>query len=471
MEHTFIGLDVGTQGARAILTDEQGHVLASYSQHFPLSAASREEQSPEEWWAACEKLLLQLLQHPGTVKLRAIGVTSTSGTVIPVDTAGQPLHPAIMYSDGRQAEEGKRCKALAEKFHPEGYTAFNTTSGLPKMVWFAEKFPEEARRIHKFIHAADFITGKLTGNFGVTDFTNVLKSGYDVANERWPEYIWSHLPLRREWLQDVVPSGAPVGAVILRLPGMPPNVVATAGMTDGCASQIASGAVTPGAWNTTIGTTLVVKGVTQQPVQDPLGRLYNHRHPQGFWMPGGASNTGADWIPKHFPGHLDALNQAAATRVPTGKLYWPLEQQGERFPFVAPQAKAFGDPGLEGAEKFAAGMEGVAYIEKLAYEMIEQLSGETVKAVYTAGGASNSALWLKIRASVLGVPVHKMKEVSGAAGAAILAASQTYYGSIAEAAAAMAHIENTMQPDPELAEAYQHGYQSFREKLKEKGYA
>ncbi len=188
-------------------------------------------------------------------------------------------------------------------------------------------------------------------------------------------------------------------------------------------------------------------------------------------MPGGASNTGADWISKHFSGNLDALNEAAAGFIPTGKLYWPLEQQGERFPFVAPQARAFLSTGLEGAEKFAAGMEGVAYIEKMAYEMIGSLSGESVKAVYTAGGASNSTLWLRIRASVLGVPVHKMQEVSGAAGAAMLSASQTYYGSIAEAAAAMAHIEKTLLPEPELAEAYGEGYQAFREKLKEKGYA
>lgn len=471
MEHTFIGLDVGTQGARAILTDEHGHMLASHSEHFPLSGASREEQSPDEWWAACERLLTRLLQQPAAAKLRAIGVTSTSGTIIPIDANGQPLHPAIMYSDGRQAEEGKRCKTLAEKYHPEGYTAFNTTSGLPKMVWFAEQFPEKAARLYKFIHAADFITGKLTGNFNVTDFTNVLKSGYDVANERWPEYIWGHLPLKSEWLQQVIPSGAPIGEVTVKLPGMPENVIVTAGMTDGCASQIASGAVTPGAWNTTIGTTLVVKGVTEKPVHDPLGRLYNHRHPQGYWMPGGASNTGADWIPKHFGNNLEELNQQAAALIPTGKLYWPLEQAGERFPFIAPQAKAFAAADLEGPEKFAAGMEGVAYIEKMAYEMIESLSGETVKAVYTAGGASNSSLWLRIRASVLGVPVHKMQEVSGAAGAAILAASQTHYSSIIEAAAAMAHIEKTMLPEAGLTEAYKEGYQLFREKLKDKGYA
>src|SRR3546814_8669540 len=85
-------------------------------------------------------------------------------------------------------------------------------------------------------------------------------------------------------------------------------------MTDGCASQVASGAVSPGTWNTTIGTTLVVKGVTRQSLNDPEGRFYSHRHPDGYWMPGGASNTGADWV-QEFSGKqdLDLLDTAASS--------------------------------------------------------------------------------------------------------------------------------------------------------------
>jgi sugar (pentulose or hexulose) kinase len=51
---------------------------------------------------------------------------------------------------------------------------------------------------------------------------------------------------------------------------------------------------------------------------------------------------------------------------------------------------------LSKAERFTANMEGVAYLERYAYELIEHLSGEQVNAVYTAGGASNSDAWLTI---------------------------------------------------------------------------
>ncbi|GEP97332.1 FGGY-family carbohydrate kinase [Chitinophaga cymbidii] len=466
MQHHFIGIDVGTQGARVVLMDDKGNLLGSREEQFSLS---REEQSPATWWDACLRSLQQLAAECDLSAVKAVSVTSTSGTIIPLGKDLQPLHNAIMYSDGRQKAEGDTCKAAAVKYHDHGYTAFNTSSGLPKMLWFINNYPEKTAQLYKFIHAADFIIGKLCGRFDVTDFTNVLKSGYDVEQQHWPAYIWEHLPFKKEWLQEVVPSGTPVGHV-KDVPDLGNDVIVVAGMTDGCASQIASGAVNPGDWNTTIGTTLVVKGVTTKVIRDPEGRLYSHRHPEGYWMPGGASNTGADWVTKNFNEDLASLNEAAAALIPTQHLSWPLMQQGERFPFIAPQARGFEEEGLSTAARFAAGMEGVAYIERYAYEVIEQLSGEKVKAVFTAGGASNSPVWLGIRSNVLNLPLYKMKHVTGATGAAILAASKTRFSSIMEAAAAMTQIEREVRPAPAIMAVYENNYIKFIQTLKEKGY-
>ena len=206
-------------------------------------------------------------------------------------------------------------------------------------------------------------------------------------------------------------------------------------MTDGCASQVASGAVSPGQWNTTLGTTMVIKGVTRKELIDPTGAIYNHRHPAGFWMPGGASNTGADWVSQFFAGHdlQEARFGKRARHLPSNHLAWPLLQKGERFPFFAPAARGFW-PDADELEMFISCMEGVAFIERYAYEKIESLSGEKIQHVFSAGGGSNNGTWLKIRSSVLNRPVAKMKNVSGAAGAAILAASNTVYASLQDAA-------------------------------------
>ncbi|MBC9929859.1 FGGY-family carbohydrate kinase [Chitinophaga qingshengii] len=478
MQACFIGIDIGTQGARVVLMDQHGQLRGSREKTFPLQAGLRQEQSPLHWWDACQSSLQALLQDdavkPWLPFIRAMAVTSTSGTIIPIDHRHVPLHPAIMYSDTRQTAAAQQCREAAIRYNPNGYTAFNTSSGLPKMVWFVQQYPEKAAQLYKFIHAADYLSGRLCGRFDITDPTCALKSGYDIHHLRWPAYLWEQLPLQASWLPEVVPSGTPIGTLLPELAqqwGLSPEVAIVAGITDGCASQIAAGAVRPGDWNTTIGTTLVVKGVTTQPIRDPGGALYNHLHPQGYSMPGGASNTGADWITQQFPGaDLAALNAQALERIPTRQLSWPLLQEGERFPFVSPQARGFAPDGLSTVDQYAAGMEGVAFIERYAYEKIAQLSGEAVQKIYTAGGASNSHTWLTIRSNVLQLPVIRMKHTSGAAGAAMLAASRTWYHHLTEAVSSMAQEDIQVQPTPALSRAYEAQYRRFLELLKEKGY-
>lgn len=470
----FIGIDLGTQGLRVVVLDRKGAIVASAEQGFLLSPQMRMEQDPDEWWAICRSCLdkavgrLSAEQRAG---IRAIAVDSTSGTVIPMDQQYRPLHPAIMYSDQRSGTQAKKCTAAARKYQPHGFTGFSTSTGLAKMVWFAETFPEKAAHIFQWIHAADFITGNLCGIWNVTDYTNVLKSGYDLSQLKWPDYISDVLGIKKEWLQEVKPSGTVLGKLTAGLAhslGLPEAVAVTTGITDGCASQVASGAMKPGQWNTTIGTTLVIKGVSVKEITDPLARLYNHRHPAGYWMPGGAGNIGADWVSAGFKEELAHYNATAASLTPTGQIAYPLIQKGERFPFVAPEAAGFGPAAVSKELLYTANMEGVAFAERYAYELIQSLSGEGVEAIYTAGGASNSDTWLQIRSDVLQKPVCKMKYVSGAVGAAIVAASNTDFSDITEATAALTQAEKWVTPRVALKQQYEDQYGRFLEIMKER---
>jgi sugar (pentulose or hexulose) kinase len=125
---------------------------------------------------------------------------------------------------------------------------------------------------------------------------------------------------------------------------------------------------------------------------------------------------------------------------------------------------------LSQASLFAANMEGVAYIERFAYEKISILSGEKIGQVFSAGGGSNSDTWLLIRSSVLGVPVCKMQNVSGAAGAAALAASKTHFSSIIEAAYSMILPEKKIEPNARMRTLYDDNYHRFIDILKNKKY-
>src|SRR5690606_34979712 len=119
---------------------------------------------------------------------------------------------------------------------------------------------------------------------------------------------------------------------------------------------------------------------------------------------------------------------------------------------------------------FTSSLEGVAYVERFAFELIQALSGERVNTVFTAGGGSKSDVWLQIRSNVLNLPIVKMRHVSGAAGAAILAASRTFFASLSDATRAMTQIEKRIVPDPGLAHIYNKHYHQFLTLLKGKGY-
>jgi sugar (pentulose or hexulose) kinase len=372
-----------------------------------------------------------------------------------------------MYSDRRA---GGVADEIAAAYPGLGV---NVSWGLPKIVWFERTFPELAARIHAWRHPADFLIGRLTGEWKLTDQTTALKSGFDLVRNAWPVDVFAALGVEVAKMPVVGTTGEVAGRIRVNAAeetGLPVGTPVMLGMTDGCASQVSAGAVRPGAWNSTIGTTLVIKGTTVGPVIDPLGRIYNHRHPQGYWMPGAASNTGAAWISAWFPEQdLGELDRLAARVVPTGDLTYPLVGTGERFPFVSAAATGFGYDGPDEVVRYASALEGVAYLERMAFDLVEELSGERVEAVSTAGGGSAGETWLQIRANVLDRPVRKVRNANAASGAAMIAASGCWYAGLIEAVEAMVKLETVVEPDG-LVGAYRVGYERFRAEMVRRGY-
>lgn len=507
-EAAVLGLDVGTQGARAIVCTLTGDVLACAEQAFSAGTVATGlppgyvEQAPEGWWEAISACLRQTLRDCRPERVRALSVTSTSGTIMLLDAAGRPLTRALMYNDARaQAEAAEVEAAGAELAARLGYR-FNASFALSRLLWLARHQPHLLAAAHHFAHAADFVVGRLTDVYDVTDYSNALKTGYDLSpgpsgfHDRWPDFIGDELGLPTDRLPRVVAPGEVVGSVTAaaaEATGLLPDTPVVAGMTDGCAGQIAAGAVAPGDWNSTLGTTLVVKGVTSALVRDPQGRIYSHRHPDGHWLPGGASNVGGEVLAAGFPrAELDRLDRSAARVCPTDLIVYPLVRRGERFPFVAPQAEGFQIPFPgravectsdalpnpsagsrrtgDDAVHYAACLEGVAYVERLAYDTLEALGAGVGDAIHAAGGAARSDVWMQIRADVLYRRLLRPREPGAAMGAAILAASRTAFDGLIPATRAMVNLERCFEPRPMVAGLYDERYLCFRTACAERGY-
>ena len=474
----YMGIDVGTQGVRCVVADEAGRLAAAKSIPFETlniaETAGWYEQSPEHWQNAAEAAIRDCaaqLRAAGRNprEIRAVSIDGTSGTVVALDAEHRPLTPGIMYNDPRAgAQAAKVREALAAQEKKLGYK-FGASFSLPRILWVRDNLPEVYERTRVFAHQADYVAGLLCGEYAVSDYSNALKTGYDLIDGRWPEAFQTALGLDIAKLPGVTRPGAPIAPIrpeaAERL-GLSTDTMVVGGSTDGYASALAAGAVRAGRWASIIGTTFVLKGVTEQLVIDPNGSSYSHRLPSGEWLLGGAGNIGGRTLNACAGGRdFDALNAASEALIPTGVRCYPLPGRGERFPFVLPDCEPFYIGNLFGGRLYPAIMEGVGYAEKLAFDHMAALGCPVGETIYTTGGACRSDLWLRIRASILERQLKVPAVVDAAMGSALLAASGDM-GGLDAAAEAMIHYEKTAEPDPALTGPYRELYARFREDVR-----
>ena len=473
----FMGIDVGTQGVRCVVSDAEGRLAAARSVPFRrLNAAETEgwyEQEPQDWLDAATESIRDCVARlraggvsPG--EIRAISIDGTSGTILALDGDHRPLTRGIMYNDPRaRAEAAEVHAALAAQEEKLGYR-FSASFSLPRVLWIKRHLPEIYEKTAVFAHQADYVAGMLCGEYRISDYSNALKTGYDLLDCRWPEEIQAALEIDPAKLPEVIAPGAPLAKVSGRAAetlGLSEETWVTGGSTDGYASALAAGAVATGDWASIIGTTFVLKGVTERLIIDPNGSSYSHRLPDGAWLLGGASNIGGRVLNAVAEGRdFDALNAEAADRVPTGVRCYPLPGRGERFPFVDANAQPFYIGDITGGRLYPAVMEGVAFAERFALDRMAKLGCPVGGVIRTTGGACRSALWLSIRASVLDRQLQVPEVVDAAMGSALLAASGTF-GSLGAAAGHMIRITRTVDPNPAWIEPYREIYASFREDM------
>ncbi|MGW2056143.1 FGGY-family carbohydrate kinase [Streptomyces sp. NPDC001840] len=447
-----MGIDLGTQSVRALAVTDDGHVLGRGS--APLTGhrdGHRHEQLPSDWWKGVGAAVRRTLRTLSAARVRGVAVCSTSGTVLLTDSRGTPLTPALMYDDGRAGEEARDAQEAGEEAWRSLGHRIQPTWALAKVLWLVR--PERGGagvdrggpgdggasgwgasgsgasgfKGARVCHQADFITTRLVGRPVATDSSHALKTGYDLRSRTWPTAVHDRLGLSGLDFPAVVLPGTPLGTVCAEaaaVTGLAEGTPVIAGMTDGCAAQLGSGAWGVGQWNTVLGTTLVLKGVTDTPLHDPAGVLYNHLSPDGHWLPGGASSVGAGALTQAFPGaDLAQLDRLAAAYEPASVVAYPLVSRGERFPFLAADAEPFvlGRP-ADDADHHAALLQGVALVERLCLAYIRFLGAPAHSPIAFTGGATSSPYWNQLRADILGLTATIPEHTDSALGMAVLAA-------------------------------------------------
>lgn len=467
-----VGIDVGTGGVRLSAVDIAGKLVWTGSAPLAASHPTSDgihEQEPVDWWnAVCG--LSQLFLKERTGEIAAVAVASTSGTLVAVDRSGSPVRRALLYDDQRASSVAEQL-TRAESSEGKQWTSSHS---LSKAVWLRDAEPQSWDKVHRLLHPADWIAGKLSGDFGIADHSNVLKLGYEAEKQRWNAAL-ERCGISASLLPVVVRSGDMVGRVCQTAAadtGLPPAAV-IAGATDGIASLVASGAACLEDANTTLGTTLVWKVLTNRKPTLGAGAIYSHLHPAGFWAPGAASNTG--------PGSLqtpdgvspsESLDSAALKHLPSNVFCYLISGKGERFPFVNSHARGFvaSEPANQ-MEWYAAQIQAISFVERWGYEVLEESGVPVGPRIFSTGKAASSSAFCQMRASVLKRTILRCLHPDAAFGAAVLAASAIHYGgNIAEAIRSMTHVAVSYTPNPEIEWHFERAYTRFRDECRQRGY-
>jgi xylulokinase len=444
---SLVGIDVGTTGVKAVRISETGEVLDRAEEEYALSIPRPgwAEQDPEDWWRAVERVGWE----------GPVGLSGQMHGLVLLDADGKVLRPAILWNDQRTAAE---CAEIEERVGLQRLIQLTGNRALtgftaPKLLWVRKHEPEIWSRIAHVLLPKDYVRFRMTGEHAIDAAEASGTLLFDVARRRWSTEVCEALEIPLEWL--------------------PPAHESTeiAGAGDQQAGALGVGVVEPGPVSVVLGTSGVVFSALDGYRADPQARVHVFCHAvPGIWEAMGVMLSAAGslrWFRDVFGGTYDALIGEAA-QWPAGAegvVFLPY-LQGERTPHADPDARgSFSGLSLrhDRGALVRAVLEGVAYGLRDSLELLKQLGVEpTVGRV--SGGGARSELWLKIVASVLGIPLEQTAVEEGAAyGAALLAGvADGTFADAHEAVAACVRVRDTVEPDPEWARVYEDGYARFR---------
>lgn len=407
--HLSLGIDFGTSGARAIAVTPDGEIAAQTSESYTLNLA--------QTWVETLWRLLQNLPIAVRRRIDRIAINGTSSTVLLCDRAGIPVTEALLYNDARGASVVERIRAIA----PPQHTVISATSTLAKLLWWQEN-SENFSEAHYLLHQADWLAFQLHGQLGISDYHNSLKLGYDVEQLNYPDW----LPLQ-ELLPIVQEPGstiAPIQEAIAEMLTIPKYCQICAGTTDSIAAFIASRANDSGQAVTSLGSTLVLKLLSETRIEDARYGVYSHRFGKR-WLVGGASNTGGAVLKQFFTAaELSELSDRISADQESSLDYYPLLKPGDRFPINDSELMPRLEPQPSDRVEFLHGLlESMARIEAQGYRLLESFGATPLKQVFSAGGGAKNSAWATIRQRQLGVPVITAAQTEAAYGTAHLALS------------------------------------------------
>ncbi|MEW6405759.1 MAG: FGGY family carbohydrate kinase, partial [Chloroflexota bacterium] len=437
----ILTVDVGTSGTKTSLWTESGQLIAHATSMYDLQRAEPlwAEIDGDVWWrAVCETIRTVLATSKvDPVSIAGIGVDGVGWTLIPVDRAGDPLRPAMIWLDRRAEQETNWLKSLpgSERLVNLNANPLDAAYITPKLIWLKRNCPDIFNSSHKFLEATGFIVSRFTGKF-ICDHTQAY--GYhffDIRNEIWDQQAARDIGVPVEKMPRLCPSTEVVGTVTEKAAeqlGIISGIPVIAGCLDAAVGALGSGVTKPGQTNEQGGQAGGVGISLDHIVAEPRLIFSHHVIPGQYLLQAGTVGGGSlSWFRDQL-GHPEVSAAELLGQTPfelfsrqveksrpgaNGLIFLPY-MAGERTPLWSSIARGvlFGlSYRTTRADILRAIMEGCAFAVYDNLQIAEE-HGVVVDEFLGSGGATQSAVWCQIKADIYGKPFVVARRADGGEG-------------------------------------------------------
>ncbi|MBX3499404.1 MAG: xylulokinase [Alphaproteobacteria bacterium] len=413
----YLGIDIGTSGVKSVLVDEEDAILAEASAPLGVSRPRPQwsEQDPRDWWRATEATLDALAAGHRELmgRVRAIGLSGQMLGVALLDGEGEPLRPALLWSDGRAARDGHALEAEIASF--ASLTGARAMAGFcaPKLRWLTRHEPEHVAGARWILLPKDHVRLHLCGEAASDRADSSATLLMDTTAGDWSDAILECCGVRRAQLPRLVESAEPAGtlrATLARRWGLPPDTPVAGGAGDNMCGGVGAGVVADGDACISLGTSGVYFVANRRFAPSLDHGMHTHRHAvRGLYCQQAVVLSAAaalSWVAgivgAHDIGALVAEVEQADIASDETPLFAPY-LGGERTPHDdLSLTAAFAGLGFatERLHLVQAVMEGVALALRDCQDALES-AGATPARPMLIGGGARSRLWTSLIASAL----------------------------------------------------------------------
>ncbi len=480
-----LGLDLGTGALKAALVDRlTGEIVAlasvEHSTHYPEPGAA--EQTPDDWWRGAIAAVRGLAaQTADVVTIEGIGITGQMHGTVLLDSALRPIGNAIIWADGRSAQDatqmmgeaGSQIVELAGSAVAAGFQAAT-------IRWLRRTQPDRWRRVQRILLPKDYLRFRLTESLATdpSDAAGTLLA--DRRSRAWSAELLALAGIDEDLLPPILPSTETAGTLTERASrefGIPAGILVIAGAADAAAAALGAGIVATDQLLITLSTGAQVLAPQMHPEFDPRGRLHTFASAleplpdtTGWYTMGATTTAGLAlrWLRDRVftdVGYEEINRLAASSRPGSNRLLFLPHMTGERSPQINPHARGtfIGlTPSHERADIARAVFEGVAMSIYDAYQPLAAMMPAPPREIVLAGGGARSLLWRQLLADLFALPVKPLETAEQTViGAAALAAS-TQQTSPASLARHWARYLPSIEPSLDRGDRCRERYELYR---------